>query len=414
MFAKVITPVVLPLILLISQNVWSASYLENPLAMTASAALIRPKNEAAKEARIQILANRQDIPLMEDYAEAGFTYLLQKKPTAPLVFVIPGTGGSFRSSTSGYIGEKLFQQGYSVITVDNPFHWRFVVAASPSAFPGFPPQDAKDLYRVLSKIRRYLKDEKELRPSSFSLVGYSFGGLQSLFLKKLDDEQKIFNFAKILIINPPVDLLYGVQALDSLFVRGDALSAGQKSQNMAKLLDVGSKVLTSAERNNAKVNLGATFKQLGYSNDDFAHLIATNFRQSLRDVIFASQQIHDIGILKAKATRFKRNARYEEAGHISFSTYMTRFVLPYFQPQNGDIFSLEDLNRESSLYQFADVIRHSEGLFLVHAQDDFLLKAGDVQWLKENFGPRAVIFPYGGHCGGIAFPQFGDVLKQVF
>lgn len=399
---------------LASAQVPTLPVLRNTLAMTASTALIQPQKPAAIEETLTILPGRQNVYLMEDLGKIHFTYQLQKNRRAPLVFVIPGTGGAYNSSTSLSLAEKLFAMGYHTITIDNAFNWNFVVAASTSAIPGYPVEDAKDLYRVMEKISKYLVSMHGVRPRSHSLIGYSFGALHSLFLKRLDDSIGKFKFSRLFLINPPLDLMHGVNALDALHAQGERLSPRRKTHVMGKLMDVGQKVISSGKSFSTAEDLQLVFDQLGFTKNDLAFLVANSFRGSLRDIIFASQQVKDLHILKSPVTRFNRNTRYNEAGTISFTDYMNRLVLPMAQGLKEQNYPLEDLNRDSSIYQFADLIKNDSKIFLAHSQDDFLLKEGDLQWIAQTFGPRAVIFPYGGHCGNIGFPQFSSLLQQAF
>jgi pimeloyl-ACP methyl ester carboxylesterase len=393
----------------------AASFVENPLVMTLSTIAISPSKNLAKEEMLTIIPGRSNTPLIEKkWGKVGFTFQIHKNKKAPVVFIIPGTGGSHKSTTSGFIAERLFSEGYHTVTVDSAFNWRFVVGGSASAIPGYMPQDAEDLYRVLLKIKEYLRVGHGVRSSGYSLVGYSMGGLHGLFIKRLDDERKDFSFDRVLLVNPPIDLLHGVRALDGLFEMGESLGKQGQKHTFGRLFDVGAKILEKDGGDLKTVDLQNVVDSLNYSDRDYAYLISFSFRSSLRDVIYASQQVKDLGILKKKATRWRQNARLEEAYGISFTEYMTSFVLPYAQKKQGSNYTLEELNRDSSMYQFEGMIKNDPRVLLVHSQDDFLLADADTQWIAETFGQRAVIFPYGGHCGNIAFPQFTEFLKQVF
>lgn len=392
------------------------SILETPLAMTITQILAMPTDHKVRLGTVSVIPERKNVFLLEKDGDLKFTYRLQTKKTAPVVFLLPGTGGSARSPGVLFLAEKLFNLGYTTITVDNGFSWQFAVAGSSTGLPGYTPQDAKDLYRGLQAITRSLKTQQELRPSSYSLAGYSLGASQSLFLQNLDEQKKSFNFEKVLMINPPVDLLYAVTQLDRLYQAGEKLSPNRQAAVYSKTLEAGSAFLD--KKSSASVSdidyLQKVFDQLQFNTTDMSYLIGGSFRDSLRDVIFASQQVHDLKILKSPVTRYRRNMRYEESRRFSFNEYMRRFVFASVQTQKNKDYTIEDMNREVSLYQFEQQIMSRKNLFLVHSQDDFILKSEDVGWLKEKFGNRALIFPYGGHCGALNFPQFSDHLTQIF
>lgn len=315
-----------------------------------------------------------------------------------------------------FLAEKLYNLGYTTVTADNAFSWQFAVAGSSSGIPGYTPQDAKDLYRGLQAITQSLKTQKDLRPTSYSLIGYSLGASQGLFLQNIDEQKKAFGFAKVLLINPPVDLFHAITQIDHLYQTGERLSPTRKTRVFNKTLDVGSALLEEnglAEATDLKY-LQKVFDQLSFSTADMSFLIGGNFRDSLRDVIFASQQVYDLKILKSPVSRYRRNMRYDESRRFSFHDYLSRFVFPTVKAQKDQNYTIQQMNQEASLYQFATQIQNRKNLFLIHSQDDFILKAGDLAWLKENFGNRALIFPYGGHCGAMNFPQFSDYLTQIF
>lgn len=388
--------------------------LKNTLAMTVSTALLQPKEDLTTEGNLVLFPQRLDTPLVEHGAKVRFKYQIQKNKRAPLVFLIPGTGGQYSSTTSLYIAEKLFALGYHIVTVDNPFHWRFAVSASASGLPGNPAVDSSDLYRVLLEVRKYLKAQTGIRPSSYSLAGYSLGGLQSLFLKRIDDKAAQFNFDRILAINPPMDFLHAVKQLDLLAYRARNIGENQKAYITGRIVNVGGKLINSKNTSGAAPSFEEIFKKFKLSNSDLNYLVADSFSSSLRDVVYASQQVHDLGILKIPASRYRQNARLTEASKITFFDYMTEVVFPRVQIRRGSNFDINELNSEISLYQFEDLIRSNPNIYLVHAQDDFLLKEGDVSWLQNVFGSRSLIFPFGGHCGDIGFPQFTQYLNSVF
>ncbi|MEN0059683.1 MAG: hypothetical protein AAGB31_12665 [Bdellovibrio sp.] len=388
--------------------------LENPWAMTASAILIQPQQDRSVRGEIQLLPQRENIFLVENASTAKFTYQLQKNKKAPLIYIIPGTGASHTSNTSLALAERLYGLGYHVVTVASPLNWTFAVSSSVNALPGHPEQDAQDLYKILVKIHKFLRAEHGLKPVTTSLTGYSLGALESLFVKRIDDSRQQLKLSRVLLINPPVDLIYAVHKLDEMYEFGSNIPAGRKAYIVGRLADVGLDLLNSLQGPPTPLDLERILKTLGFTNRDLAYLIAGSFRTSLKDTIFASQQVHDLKILKRPATRFHRNNRYDEAGAISFADYMNHFVLPNLQKTKGSQYQIQDLNEESSLYQFAEMIKTNPQIFLAHAQDDFLLKESDLTWLQDTFGERALIFPYGGHCGNIAFPAFAEYLQHVF
>jgi hypothetical protein len=266
----------------------------------------------------------------------------------------------------------------------------------------------------MQKILAKLKREEEIRPRNYSLVGYSLGALQSLFMQRLDETQQNFSFKKVLLINPPANLLYAVQRLDALAAVDEAMSAKQKKVVYFRLRNVVDRVLEQKQNYRDPQVLQSIFEQTRLNNTEMAYLIGSSFRDSLRDLVFASQQVRDLKILKIRATEFLQNDRYNEARKISFTRYMQEFIFPGLQKVKGPSYSVEDLNNEASIYQFADFIKQHQNVFLIHNQDDLIIQKSDIPWFQEQFQERALIFPFGGHCGEFAFPQFSEYLNALF
>lgn len=390
------------------------SLLKNPFATTITSILASPNEDNFKRDSVTVLANRDDVYLMEDLAQLRFTFRLQENRRAPLMFVLPGTGGNAESGGALFLAEQFYKMGYSTVTVDNPFYWGFAVSSSRSGLPGYTPSDAADLYRGLQKITQQLRADRNVRPVSYSLTGYSLGALQSLFVQQLDQQNPRFNFKKVLLINPPGDLLYAVTALDHVYDHGNAMTARQKKALMWRIFGLAEKYMDSIDNIREPSFIKKIWGEVKFTNQEMSYLIGQSFRESLRDVVFASQQVHDLGILKNRATRNRQNARWDEAMTISFQTYMSQFLYPQLVKARGADYTIQDLNAESSLYQFGETIKAADNIFLITSEDDLIIQRSDLAWFKDHFGDRALIFPIGGHCGAMNFPQFAAQLKNIF
>jgi predicted alpha/beta-fold hydrolase len=390
------------------------SLIKNPLAASITSIFVVPQEDNFKRGSVTVLPNRDDVYLMEDLAQLRFTYRLQENRKAPLMFVIPGTGGNSEAGGALFLAERFFKMGYHTVVVENPFYWGFAVSSSRRGLPGYTPDDSDDLYLGLQKIMRQLKTDKGVRPRSFSLSGYSLGALQSLFLQRTDQENRKFNFEKILLINPPADLLYAVTSIDRLYSAGDTMSAKRKKALMYRIYNVGGKYLDAIESFKDPQFIQKVYDELAPTNQEMAYLIGQSFRETIRDVVFASQQVKDLGVLKIRATRNRQNARWDEAMTVSFGDYIGKFLYPQLAKSRGAGYSIQDLNAESSIYQFGEAIKASNNIYLITSADDLIVQRQDIPWFQEHFGDRALIFPYGGHCGAMNFPQFQKQLQAIF
>ena len=71
--------------------------------------------------------------------------------------------------------------------------------------PGEQRNDAEDIYAVMQKIWAVIGPHAQV--TSFNLTGYSLGGTNAAFVAKLDEDRKVFNFRKVLLLNPSVQHL---------------------------------------------------------------------------------------------------------------------------------------------------------------------------------------------------------------
>ncbi|WP_413560381.1 hypothetical protein [Bdellovibrio sp. HCB209] len=390
-------------------------FLKNPFAATITSTLVTPaSNSSFVRGSVTVLPSRHNVPLMEKVAQFNYNFRLRLDSSAPMVFIVPGTGGTAESAGALVVAEQLFAMGYHVVTVDNPFSWKFAVAGSKSGLPGYTPRDSQDLYSALIKVKKSLSKDYGVKPREFSLVGYSIGGLQSLFVKKIDDEQGAFSFSKVLVINPPPNLLHAINKLDILADLDKKLSKNQKQNISFKVLQVTDLVLGKKVDLNNGADVDRVFKQMKFNDTEMAYLIGQSFRDSLGDLVFSTQQVNDLGILKSKVTKYKRNARNYESRAVPFVGYMENFLYPQIKKSRGADFSVEDLNNESSIFQFADYIRANDNLFLIDSADDLFTKPSDIAWMQSQFGDRAMILPIGGHCGFFQLPAFKAQVKRIF
>ena len=150
--------------------------------------------------------------------EREFRYsLTYQKGEAPLIFVIAGTGSAFYSSSMIFFQKIFYQAGFHVICLSSPTNMNFIVTASETSLPGNIFEDARDLYRVMTMAWEQVKSR--IKVSEFYLTGYSLGASEAAFVSKLDEERRVFNFKKVLMINPAVSLYTSAKILDGMLLR---------------------------------------------------------------------------------------------------------------------------------------------------------------------------------------------------
>src|SRR6185369_4340535 len=99
----------------------------------------------------------------------------------------------------------------------SPTFSNFIINASTTHVPGNLPEDADDLYRAMEQIWSQYKGRIEV--TDFSLAGYSLGGTEAAFIARLDEERKIFDFRRVLMLNPAVSLYNSVTRIEELLER---------------------------------------------------------------------------------------------------------------------------------------------------------------------------------------------------
>lgn len=322
----------------------------------------------------------------------------QQSKEAPLALIIGGLGSNSPATNSSALGDIYIKAGYHVISLPNNLSFTYTTAISESALPGYMSRDSVEYYQFVQWLLNYAKTKKKMKISSIVVIGYSNGGLLASFLATLDRQQPIPLFKKILMINPAVDVMYGVQQLDYLNdVVGSKISLKMKNFIMGCIYSEAINLLT------AKDPVAALFKLLKEKNFQTHHiqwLIGSQYRDSLRWILVYSHFTQNRGFLKSPYSKYNLNDLEDEALTINFTKYMYDIVVPSL-PETKTV---RDFAYESSMYSQMESLRTDPRVFLFTNVDDFVLRPSDIQLLRDNFGPRLFLFPYGGHMGNIMVP----------
>jgi len=166
---------------------------------------------------------RPPIFFYDEGLRCSFAY---QKKKAPLVFLIGGAGSSGLAPSLVTMTKAFYQAGYHVITLPSPSNANFIVSASHSHVPGDLSEDSEDLYRAMETAWSEVRGDIEV--SDFNLCGFSLGGTQAAFVAKLDEQRKIFNFRKVLMINPSVSLYNSIIKIEGMLkeIPGGAKNEG--------------------------------------------------------------------------------------------------------------------------------------------------------------------------------------------
>ena len=254
-----------------------------------------PEKIRLKMLEITVFEDR-NIPEVFWYQNKFRYSLSYQKEKAPLIFVIAGTGASFYSSKMLLLQKAFFNAGFHVISLSSPTHPNFIVTASNSGVPGNIVEDSEDLYRVMKLAWQQIKDRIEV--SEFYITGYSLGGAQAAFVSKLDEDKRSFNFKKVLMINPPVNLYNSVSILDRMLVENIPGGLDHFNEFYDRLMESLSGIYeTMGHIEFTEDFLYEVYKKKEPKDEKLAALIGMSFRLSSSNTVFTSDVMTKAGFI---------------------------------------------------------------------------------------------------------------------
>jgi hypothetical protein len=379
-------------------DAYTATVVGTPLIYQADL----PEAVPVKDYSLTVFENRE-IPDIFWYSEGLKFSLVRQKERAPLIFVIAGTGASYQSPKMKGLQRAFYHSGFSVLSISSPTHMNFIVNASTTKVPGHILHDTEDLYRVMELA--YQKVAGRLDVSEFYLTGYSLGASQSAFLARLDEERKVFNFQKVLMINPAVSLFNSVNIIDGMLENTIGSEPGAFNSYLGRAIRG---VATAFERDEPldfnEDFLYRVYKKKIPTEAKLESLIGFSFRISSSNMIFTSDVMSQYGLIVPPGTVLKQTTPllnyFGVALHTSFMDYYKKYFYPFYKSLTPSITS-DQLQHQMSLRSIADYLRGADKIALMTNNDDLILAPGEVGFLKNTFGGRATIWPTGGHCGNM-------------
>ncbi len=374
-----------------------------------------PPRVPVREREIVIFEDRE-IPRVFWYSNRFAFSLVAQRQEAPLVFVIAGTGGSYKSPKVVAMQKAFYQAGFHSIAISSPTHMNFIINASTTSVPGHTRHDAEDIYRVMEKA--YQSVSPRVAVSEFYLTGYSLGGTQSAFLAQLDETRQTFNFKKVLVINPSVSLYNSVQILDQMLADTVGEEPGAFNSYLGRVVR---SFLTAYDRSEPlEFNedfLYQIYKKRVPTEAKLAALIGFSFRISSSNMTFTSDVMTRYGLVvpsdKVLRSTDSTVEYFEKLLRLDFLDYFDQFFLPYHRARNPSL-TRDQLIDELSLKSIEPYLRGAEKIAMTTNDDDLILAAGEVEWLRDVFGSRAKIWPTGGHCGNMEHKDFVAYMVDYF
>ena len=323
---------------------------------------------------------------------------------APLVFLISGTGAGDRSQKVVVMMKELYKAGYHVITLPSPTHPNFIVSASNNHVPGDLTEDAADLYRVMENAWSKVKGDIEV--SDFYLGGYSLGGTHAAFVAKLDEERKIFNFRKVLMVNPAVNLYNSVTRIEGLLdkIPGGQRKIGAYFNNMLAKF-------TEFYRRGDFIDINDEFLYAIYKSKLFSHvedggLIGLSFRISLAGMIFSSDVMTNGGYVVPKNMFLSATDPLGDyflvCVHLSFINYFDEYLYPYFLKKRPGL-TREEFIDSLGLKSIEGYLKSSSKFGVMTNDNDFILSPAEIDYLRQLFGERTKVYPREGHLGNLEY-----------
>ena len=414
---KLLSKVVLFLIL--SLTAFSYNFpIDNPYSATiiGSASMMTEgvsENIPLKVYGIQI-KDKKDIPDVFWYASKfKFSFSKQKNKKAPLIFVLAGTGSDYNTTRVKFMQRIFHDAGYHTIAISSQMSQQFMISASSNSVPGLLLEDNKDIYKAMKLAYNKIKDQVEV--TDFYIMGYSLGGSNAAVLSYIDEKEKAFNFKRVFMVNPPVNLYDSAVKLDKYL---DDYTGG-KSEGIEKLLNTTlAKIkggLTSEYANIGADTIYNIVKGDILSDAEKKAYIGLAFRLASTDLNFISDFItrsHIYTKNPEKVDKYTKMKEYFKAVNFAtFEDYVNKIGFLYYKKYNKDL-TTEDLKEKASLRVIEDYLRTSPKIAAVTNADELILNEKDFAFLKDVFKDRLIIYPKGGHCGNMFYKENVDIMLK--
>jgi hypothetical protein len=388
----------------------------DPYLATTTVALLKDRDQRApddttRDLHLNVIPGRNDVYLLEGKGKLRVRFQPQPGP-APLVFLIPGFGGSAHTGSTRYVAQMLVDHGFHVASLPSPFSWNFTLAASQSGFPGLTERDSEDLYAAMQAVLRHIREHERIGVGRIGLIGFSHGALHAGFLSKLDAERKAIGFDTTLLVNPPVNLPEAIRTIDRLADLEKRFTPQQKEHIEAYAFGVGGSAL---QGNIDDPGYFADWdRRLQLSGEAIRYLIGKALRVPVGNMLYVIELMKQPGILKTPVSWGYRSARFEEARRYDILDYIRQVLVPQLRQTEGRKASFQHLAQAASLTAIGPALKRNPDVYLMHNADDFLISRDDLNFLEDVFGDRARIYPYGGHMGNLWFPQNRRDLIALF
>ncbi|TDT67360.1 hypothetical protein EV215_2038 [Hypnocyclicus thermotrophus] len=353
-----------------------------------------------------------NIPEIFWFAKKNIFSLAKQKKKAPLVYIFSGTGGYYNAPKTKFLRDVFYNNGFHVVSLTSPSHPSFLINSSSYGYTGIIEKDSKDLYKVMKKAHEIIK--KQIKYTDIYLVSYSLGGTHAAFVSKLDDKEHYFNFKKIFIINPAVNLYTSSIILDDLVEKyfpnkiSDVNNFISNTENL--FFNIYPHDHINLDLNIIKDN-SYNLEGLGLTEEKFKIFIGLSFRNSITNISFISDIKNNLGKIVPKDTKLSKfdsiTKYYKKANNMSYIKYFNEYVLENLKKDDPTL-TKEKLIDMANMMSITDYLKNKKNMYVAINEDESILLPEEVKWLKDTFKGRSFIYPYGGHCGNMYYKQNVD------
>ncbi|MEM0952635.1 MAG: alpha/beta hydrolase [Pseudomonadota bacterium] len=396
------------------QDRWVATVVGTPTQFAAD--LTPVERIPFRKRRLRIFADRELPDVIFYNRDMIYTVALQKQKSAPVMFLIAGTGAAHNGSKNMLLARAFYEMGYNIVSLSSPTYANFISSASSTGVPGHVFHDAEDLYRAMQMAWDAVKGKRTA--TGFAMTGYSLGGFNAAFVAQLDSQRKVFDFDKVLLINPPVNLYNSISLLDRMI---ENIPGGTENydQFYERVIQAFSDVY---KRNEDTVSFDEDFLArvfLAYKprDEELAALVGLAFRLSSSSLILTSDVMTDFGFIKPKGYEIPRHENLtpyrQVAGRVGFTDFYHDFFYPFYAQEHPEL-SRDGFIALMSLTSITQYLRDANHIEVIHNADDVILAPGEIDYIDDVFGARARIYPYGGHLGNMAYRDVMTHIQSVF
>lgn len=393
-------------------NPYLATVVGTPIEMRA-----RVPDRIPLKVRRLPLDERRAIPDVLRYgARLDYSYAKQKGP-APLIFVIAGTGAAHDSELTQFLMRAFYAAGFHVVGITSPTYPTFIIAASSTMVPGEQRHDAQDLYAVMQKI--WSEIGSGVKATRFYLTGYSIGATNAAFVSLLDEERKAFNFEKVLLLDPSVQIYNSISRLDR-FIENIPGGVDNFDAAFAKIVArIGAKYRNATTVTFSPELVYSAVRDDPPANEELIALIGVSFRLASSALIFTSDVMTNTGFIKPANEILTQNTNLDAYLSVSLrvglTDYFHEFMWPYFERTKlTTALTRREFAELQSLNSIASYLASAQKIGVISNRDDVVLERGEVKFLADTFGARAKVFPTGGHLGNLEQREVVDYMVQYF